>query len=358
MYRSYLLPADSSPALATPQAPAFDLKSQHNIKALVIDLRGNPGGLLIESVKICNLFINKGESVVSTKGKVAQWDKTYTAYNDPIDTEIKIAVLVNRSSASASEIVAGCIQDLDRGLVVGQRTFGKGLVQTTRDLSYNGILKVTTAKYYIPSGRCIQAINYTHRNEDGSVGSVPDSLVTAFKTRNGRIVYDGGGVMPDVNIEPELLSNIATSLIIKNLIFDYAVLYKQNNPEIASPEKFALSDNEYQDFVDWLQDKDFDYETKTEEGLKKLIETSKNEKYYDSAIGELEILSQKFAHDKNKDLMMFKNEIKDLLSQEIIVKYYYDRGVIIYGLKNDPEVRTALESLKDEPNYKKLLGIK
>ena len=334
------------------------LKQEHGINALVLDLRGNPGGLLIEAVKICNLFVDKGESIVSTKGKVAQWDKDYKAFSNPIDTEIKLIVLVNSSSASASEIVAGCIQDLDRGVVVGQRTFGKGLVQTTRKLSYNGILKVTTAKYYIPSGRCIQALDYSHRNNDGSVGTVPDSLITEFETKNGRKVFDGGGVKPDIEVEIEFLSKITSSLIIKNLIFDYANLYKYNNSEIASADKFVFSNIDYDEFLGFLKDKDYDYKTLTEESLNKLIEASKKEKYYDDAIKELEYLSEKFAHDKNKDLDIFKDEIIDILSQEIVVKYYYEQGAIIYGLNNDPEIRKAVEVIKNENQYTNILSPK
>ncbi|HNQ68309.1 MAG TPA: S41 family peptidase [Bacteroidales bacterium] len=337
------------------QEAFLSLKKEYNISSLIIDLRGNPGGLLIEAVKICNLFVPKGEHIVSTKGKVAQWDKTYTSSAEPQDTEIKIVVLVNRGSASASEIVAGAMQDLDRGVILGQRTFGKGLVQTTRELSYNGVLKVTTAKYYIPSGRCIQALDYSNRNEDGSVGNVPDSLISEFKTKNGRKVYDGGGIMPDVVVEPELYSNIATSLIIKNLLFDFAVYYKSLNPEIPSADKFVFTDADYQDFVNWVKDKDFDYETKSEEYLRLLIETSKEEKYYSDASPELEALMTKFSHDKNKDLMMFKDEITDIICQEIVVKYYYEKGAIIYGLKNDPEVKKAVELLNNEKDFQKIL---
>jgi carboxyl-terminal processing protease len=337
------------------QEAFLSLKKEYNISSLIIDLRGNPGGLLIEAVKICNLFVPKGEHIVITRGKVAQWDKTYTSSAEPLDTEIKIVVLVNRGSASASEIVAGAMQDLDRGVILGQRTFGKGLVQTTRELSYNGVLKVTTAKYYIPSGRCIQALDYSNRNEDGSVGNVPDSLISEFKTKNGRKVYDGGGIMPDVVVEPELYSNIATSLIIKNLLFDFAVYYKSLNPEIPSADKFVFTDADYQDFVNWVKDKDFDYETKSEEYLRLLIETSKEEKYYSDASPELEALLTKFSHDKNKDLMMFKDEITDIICQEIVVKYYYEKGAIIYGLKNDPEVKKAVELLNDEKDFQKIL---
>ncbi|MDD3740056.1 MAG: S41 family peptidase [Bacteroidales bacterium] len=337
------------------QEAFLSLKKEYDISSLIIDLRGNPGGLLIEAVKICNLFVPKGEHIVSTKGKVAQWDKTYTSSAEPLDTEIKIVVLVNRGSASASEIVAGAIQDLDRGVILGQRTFGKGLVQTTRELSYNGVLKVTTAKYYIPSGRCIQALDYSNRNDDGSVGNVPDSLITEFKTKNGRKVYDGGGIMPDLVVEPELFSNIATSLIIKNLLFDYAVYFHSLNPEIPPADKFVFTDTDYENFVNWVKDKDFDYETKSEEYLRLLIETAKEEKYYNEASQELEMLMTKFSHDKNKDLMMFKDEITDIICQEIVVKYYYEKGAIMYGLKNDPEIREAVRILNDEQEYKNLL---
>lgn len=335
---------------------AYDsLRTANNLKGIIIDLRSNPGGLLIEAVKICNMFIPKGEVIVSTKGKVAQWDNVYKASVEPIDKDIKIAVIVNSSSASASEIVAGAMQDLDRGVVVGQRTFGKGLVQTTRELSYNGVLKVTTAKYYIPSGRCIQAIDYSNRNEDGSVGNIPDSLVSEFKTKNGRKVYDGGGVKPDIVIQPEYLSNIAASLLIKNLIFDYSVYYKFKNPKIASVDKFVFSDADYNDFVNWVQDKDFDYTTKSEDHLNQLIESAKTEKYYDDVQGEFEILRQKLAHDKNKDLQVFKDEIKELISQEIVSKYYYETGPLIHNLHKDPEIKEALRILKDDKEYKAIL---
>lgn len=333
----------------------MELKNDKNINSLVLDLRGNPGGLLIEAVKICNLFVDKGELIVSTKGKVAQWDKEYKASVEPIDKQIKIVVIVNSSSASASEIVAGCIQDLDRGIVIGQRTFGKGLVQTTRDLSYNGILKVTTAKYYIPSGRCIQALDYTHRNEDGSVGNIPDSLISEFKTKNGRKVFDGGGVTPDVEVEIERLSKISTSLILKDLIFDYANYFKFKNETIAPVEEFSLSDKDFENLVDYLKDKDFDYQTKTEESLNQLIESSKQEKYFDAAEPELEILRQKFAHDKDKDLRLFRDEIIELLEQEIVLKYYFEKGAIIYGIKHDKEIKQAIKILKNDEEYNSLL---
>ncbi len=336
----------------------LELKSEHQIESLVLDLRGNPGGLLIEAVKICNLFVDKGELIVSTKGKVAQWDKEYKAFTEPVDSKIKIVVIVNRSSASASEIVAGCIQDLDRGVIVGQRTFGKGLVQTTRDLSYNGMLKVTTAKYYIPSGRCIQALDYSHRNDDGSVGHIPDSLITEFQTKNGRKVFDGGGVSPDLKIDIERLSMITSSLIIKDFIFDYANYFKYNNSEIALADKFIFSDSDFENFIKFIADKDFDYKTKTEQNLEDLIAASKDEKYYEDAKNELDILAEKFAHDKIKDLRLFKDEIKEQITQEIVIKYYFEKGAMLYGLKTDKEVLKAVELLKNEQEYNSILQSK
>ncbi len=332
-----------------------ELKEEHQIESVIIDLRGNPGGLLVEAVKIVNLFVDKGQEVVSTRGKVAQWDNTYRAVNEPMDKNIKVVCLINKGSASASEIVSGALQDMDRGVVIGQQTFGKGLVQTTRELPYNGMLKVTTAKYYIPSGRCIQAIDYAQRDEEGKAVRIPDSLLIEFKTINGRTVYEGGGIIPDIPIEETIISRIAISLIMKNLIFDYATQYKINNPEIAAPEEFELSDSDYMDFVEFLQDKDFDYETRTEEKLRELIEIATNEKYYDRGAEELELLKTKLSHDKNKDLEIFKDEIMEILSQEIILRYYYERGGIIFGLRKDPEVQKAVETLKNKEIYYSVL---
>ncbi|HPG72640.1 MAG TPA: S41 family peptidase, partial [Bacteroidales bacterium] len=315
------------------KAALNEMHKERKLKGVILDLRGNPGGLLMEAVKICNLFVEKGQIVVSTKGKVAQWDKTYITTDTPFDIETPVVVLVNRGSASASEIVSGCIQDLDRGVVIGQRTFGKGLVQTTRDLSYNAKLKITTAKYYIPSGRCIQALDYTHRNEDGSVGRVPDSLVSQFTTRGGRIVYDGGGVLPDIVIEPENLSNISMSLLEKNLIFDFATKYKSDNQTISEASAFDASGKVYDEFVEYISNKEYDYETESEELLNELVETAKTEKYYDIAVAELEALRKKLAHDKNKDLQVFRDEIAEMLGSEIVHRYYYQKGRTQYYMK-------------------------
>lgn len=333
------------------------LKDESNMQSLIFDLRGNPGGLLMEAVAISNLFVPKGQEVVSTKGKVKQWNRTYKATTDPLDTNIPLVVLVNQGSASASEIVSGVIQDLDRGVVLGNRTFGKGLVQTTRDLSYNSKLKITTAKYYIPSGRCIQALDYAHRNEDGSVGRIPDSLITEFKTKGGRLVYDGGGVMPDIEVEPQTLSKISTSLIIKNHIFNYATYFQQNNDSIAKTADFILSDEIYDDFVNYLSDKDFDYTLESEKMIDKLEKTVKKEKYHDTIAEELEALRKKLAHDKNTDLQNFKDEISSLLYEEIISRYYFQTGRAQATLVGDPAVDSALVILNNTSKYNQILTV-
>ncbi len=332
-----------------------DLKSKNNLKGIVLDLRGNPGGLLNEAVNIVNLFVNKGVEVVSTKGKVKEWDKEYKALNSPVETELPVAVLVNSGSASASEIVSGSIQDLDRGIVIGQRTFGKGLVQTTRPLSYNAQLKVTTAKYYIPSGRCIQALDYTHRNEDGSVGKVPDSLMSQFKTKSGRIVYDGGGVMPDFVTDVRTLSPLSQSLVNKYLIFDYATKFRVSHPTIAAANNFNLSDAEYDEFTAWLGDKDYDYTTKSEKILDDLKSTAEKEKYLESVKPEFEALKKKMMHDKKEDLKKFKDEIKEMLESEIVGRYYFQNGQIEASFDNDPEVKKAIEALKDKTTFATIL---
>jgi carboxyl-terminal processing protease len=332
------------------------LQSKTKLKGVILDLRGNPGGLLNEAVNIVNIFVNKGAEVVSTKGKAKEWDKTYHALNNPVDTEIPVAVLVNSSSASASEIVSGSIQDFDRGIIIGQRTFGKGLVQTTRPLSYNAQLKVTTAKYYIPSGRCIQALDYSHRNEDGSVGKVPDSLISQFKTKGGRIVYDGGGVMPDFVTEIRQLSPLSQSLVLKYLLFDYATRYRNAHPSIAPARDFHLTDAEYGEFVQWLSGKDYDYVTKSEKLLEDLKATAEKEKYMASASAEYEALKKKITHDKAADLQKFKDEIKEMLENEIVSRYYFQNGQIEASFDHDVEINKAIEALKNKQVYTSILN--
>ncbi|MDP2337471.1 MAG: S41 family peptidase [Bacteroidota bacterium] len=329
----------------------IELKEKQGAKTLVLDLRSNPGGLLMEAVRIANLFIPKGQEIVSTRGKVKQWDKIYTATENPIDTIIPIAVLVNRGSASASEIVAGAIQDLDRGMIIGTRTFGKGLVQTTRDLSYNAKLKITTAKYYIPSGRCIQALDYTHRNEDGSVGIIPDSLVSKYTTKKGRIVFDGGGVAPDITVDDETLSNVAMNLMAKSLVFDYATYFNSKTEKIASPEEFIISPEVYADFILFVKNQDFKYESKTEEELDQLVQVAKREKYYNISKDEFEKLKVVLGHNLDQDMEHFKEEISELLADEIVSRYYYQKGAIKAALRDDSDVKKALEVLHKPDGY-------
>lgn len=327
------------------------LKENPNFTSLVFDLRGNPGGLLRESVNIVNIFVDKGVDIVSTKGKVKEWEKTYKSLNPPVDLNIPITVLVNRGSASASEIVSGSLQDLDRGVVIGQRTFGKGLVQTTRPLSYNTQMKITTSKYYIPSGRCIQAKDYTNRNEDGSVGNVPDSLIKEFKTKNGRKVYDGGGVNPDITITPEEFSPISRALAGKRLLFDFATDFRLKNPTIAPAAEFKVTDAIFNDFKKFIADKEYDYTTDSEKALKELMESAEKENYFNAIETEYKQLKQKMMHDKNADLEKSKEEISRLLADEIVSRYYYQKGRIENGLSSDPEVKKALEVLNNKSLY-------
>ncbi len=330
---------------------AFLELKKNDPAALILDMRSNPGGLLQEAVKIVNLFVPKGEEIVSTRGKVKQWDRTYTATAAPIDTTIRLAVLTNSHSASASEIVAGAIQDLDRGIVVGSRTFGKGLVQTTRDLSYNTKLKVTTAKYYTPSGRCIQSLDYSVRNEDGSVGNVPDSLISEFYTKKGRKVYDGGGIVPDVVLEPEQLSNLTATLLREYLIFDFATRFSNENKSIATPEEFEISEEVYNEFTGYVKETNFEYESRSEQMLNDLKEIAQKEKYYDLASEEFEIMMEKLHPDAEKDLRVFSEEIKSLLKNEIVSRYYYQKGSIRSSIDEDKVVQKALEELKSPMSY-------
>ena len=322
------------------------LKGQ-GAQKIILDLRSNPGGLLNEAVEIVNLFVSKGSEVVSTRGKMKQWDNDYKATENPVDTIIPIAVLVNRGSASASEIVSGSLQDHDRAVIIGTRTFGKGLVQTTRDLGYDSKLKVTTAKYYIPSGRCIQALDYTHRNEDGSVGNVPDSLISKFKTGNGRIVYDGGGIAPDIKMESLNMSTLSMSLDRDFMYFDFATQYAISHKSIPSPNDFEITDKIYKEFEDFLNQKKFSYKTITEDILEKMVEIAKKEKRYNSAKDEFSQLKEKITPNLDNDLKENEDEIKKLLTNEIVSRYYYQKGAIQATLKKDKTLDKALDILSD-----------
>ena len=332
-----------------------DLQSKGQLNGVILDLRNNGGGLLNESVNVSNIFIDKGQEVVSTKGKVKEWDKVYYALNPAVDAQVPLVILTNSGSASASEIVTGVVQDYDRGVIIGQKTFGKGLVQTTRQLSYGTQLKVTTAHYYTPSGRCIQAIDYAQRNEDGSVGKIPDSLKHSFKTKAGRVVYDGGGIDPDFLLEQQQLAPITVSLLTKNHIFDYATQYVLEHPSIAPAKDFQLTDDEYNKFIQWLSGKEYDYTTKTEEKLKDFKEAAQKEESWDAIKTDFDELQSELKHDKDKDLIKFKDEIRDMVEQEIVARYYYQDGRIEASLSGDDEVKRAIEVLVDHELYNKTL---
>jgi carboxyl-terminal processing protease len=333
-----------------------ELKQKNSLKGVVLDLRYNPGGLLNEAVNVSNVFVDKGQDIVSTKGKLKENMRNYKAINTAVDVNIPVAVLTNSGSASASEIVSGSLQDLDRAVIIGQRTFGKGLVQTTRPLSYNTQLKITTAKYYIPSGRCIQALDYANRNEDGSVGKIPDSLMKEFKTRAGRKVFDGGGVLPDVTLEPRKLNNITASLIGKNIIFDYASLYRVQHATIPSAKDFRLTDEDWNSFVAFIADKEYDYTTKSEKTLDELKKNSEDEKYFEELKSEYDALKNKLKHNKSEDVTRNRDEISEIIQQEIASRYYYQVGKIEASFNRDQEVKRAIEVLTNAPLYTSILN--
>lgn len=341
-------------AAADVRSAVIELKNK-GAQSMILDLRGNTGGLLDQAVEIVNFFVPKDSKVVNTKGKVKQWDKEYIATKNPIAPNMPLAVLIDRGSASASEIVSGALQDLDRAVLIGERSFGKGLVQTVRDLAYNTKLKVTTAKYYIPSGRCIQALDYSHRNPDGSVGKIPDSLVTEYTTKNGRKVYDGGGITPDIKIEPEEFARITQELVLQDITFDFVNNYALRNPQISPIQNFKLSDEIYNEFKTYLKDKNFSYETESQRMLEKLIKIAKTEKYFDGSKAEIEELQKDFAHSIDRDMNLFKNEIMSFLTEQFIQRYYYLEGVVEYKMRNDKEVIKAVEILANKDEYQKIL---
>lgn len=332
-----------------------ELKSNNELKGIILDLRGNGGGLLNEAVNICNIFIDQNQLIVSTKGKIASKNQDHFTRFAPVNKDMSLAILVDRGSASASEIVAGAIQDLDRGVIIGQRTYGKGLVQNVIPLSYNSQIKITVAKYYIPSGRCIQAIDYFHKDENGLSEKIPDSLISEFKTKNGRSVYDGGGIEPDVNMDAMKLSKISQTLIIKYFLFDFASQFALEHSSIASPDKFVVSDEIFNELIDFLKDKNYDYQTTSEEALEKLKTNATKENYFDAIEQDYNALKSKILHDKSKDLITYKDEIKLILKDEIVARYYYQKGRIIASLSDDPEIAKAIEVLQGTATYLAIL---
>ena len=335
-----------------------DMKSKHNITSIVLDLRNNPGGLLDQAVEIINLFVPQGKEVLSMRGRAKQLDQVFKTSSAALLPDIPLAVLVNSSSASASEIVSGALQDLDRAVVIGTRSFGKGLVQSTRELPYNGHLKLTTAKYYIPSGRCIQAIDYAKRADDGSLSKIPDSLRHEFKTANGRVVKDGGGIEPDFEVKNEMSLNIAYQLWAKNLIFDYATMYCSENKRIAEPESFSITDKDFEAFKSFVKGTDFKYELRTSGRLEWLLDIAKEEGYGERAKDEFAALKKKLTPDIDADMDLFKKDIVDMINGEILKRMYYQKGYVRHTLVSDPVLKKAISVLNDKELYTKTLSSK
>lgn len=335
---------------------AFIELKQKGAKSLIIDLRDNGGGSLSEAVDIVNLYVPKGQEIVVTKGKVRQAQGSYKTQNEPVDTQIPLAVLVNGATASASEIVSGSLQDLDRAVVIGSRTFGKGLVQTIRPLPYNGTLKVTTSKYYIPSGRCIQAIDYAKKNADGSVARTPDSLTTVFHTAAGREVRDGGGIRPDIEVKGDKIPNIVFYLMNDDLIFDYATQYCRDHPTLASVDDFKLTDADYEAFKKLVKSRNFTYDRQSEKMLKSLKEIAEFEGYMTEAAEEFKALEKKLNHNLDRDLDYFAKPIKEYISQEIVTRYFYQRGAAMERLKDDTDLEEAIKVLQNPVRYREILS--
>ncbi len=330
-------------------------KVQPSLKGLVLDLRNNPGGLVDEAVNICNIFVDRDQTVVNTRGKIADMDKEYKTSGAVWNKDLPLTVLVNKSSASASEIVAGTMQDIDRGVIIGERSYGKGLVQVTRPLGFNAHLKLTIARYYTPSGRCIQALDYTHRNADHTVNTFADSLKKSYKTRNGRTVLSGGGIEPDVKLKDDPMAQVAVTLYVKNYLFDYATDYAGKHKTIAEPSKFALTDAEFADFTKWLDKKDYSYKTETESELDSLKAKAVKEKYFDESKAEFDALKAKLSHDKKQDLLKNKESVKQMLENEIVSRYYFNRGRIAQNMTHDKQLDKALSLLMAPAEYNVLL---
>ena len=333
-----------------------DLNEKQKLSGLIIDLRENPGGLLNEAVNIVNLFVPKGSEIVSTKGRVKSWNHDYKAKKDPLFPDLPLVVLINSHSASASEIVSGALQDLDRAVIIGQRSFGKGLVQITRKTEYNTRIKITTQKYYIPSGRCIQAIDYSHRNPDGSIGNVPDSLISEFKTLNGRKVYDGGGIEPDIRISEKALSKFTEELLRNFEIFDFSTKYYYEHEKISPVNEFILNNYVYNEFIKFVEKDNYNFQSEAGIMAEKLAETAENEHYEQEIIVKIKELQKELSIDKTNALMQFKEEIIPILEREIIKRYYYGEGMIRDEMKFDRSLKKAKIILSDKEKYQKILS--
>lgn len=336
---------------------AFIELKQQGAKGLIFDVRDNGGGSLQEAVDIVNLFVPKGQEIVVTKGKLRQAEGSFKTSKEPVDVEIPLAVLVNGSSASASEILSGSLQDLDRAVIIGTRTYGKGLVQTTRPLPYNGTLKVTTSKYYIPSGRCIQAIDYAKKNADGTVARTPDSLTHVFHTAAGREVRDGGGIRPDIEVKEDRFPNILFYLLNDDLIFDYVTRYCIKHPVLASVDSIRITDEDYKEFKEQVKSRNFTYDRQSEKMLKTLKEVAEFEGYMEGASEEFKALEQKLNHNLDRDLDHFAPQIKKQIAQDIATRFFYQRGAVMERLKDDADLEKAIETLTNPEAYRKILTV-
>lgn len=338
------------------RAAIMDMKEQ-GAKSMILDLRDNPGGALDESVDIASLFLPKSTKIVYTKGKTGQANREYYTRLEPIDTVMPLVVMVDGGSASAAEILSGSLQDMDRAVVMGTRTYGKGLVQSFRELPYGGSLKLTISRYYIPSGRCIQARDYRHLNPDGSAKTLPDSLTNVFHTRGGREVRDGGGIKPDIEVIPDTMSTIAFDLSNSDALFDYATHYAQTHPSIAPAGEFRLTDEEFEEFIEYAKKEEFTYNKRSQEMLKMLRDMAKQEGYLEEATAEFDALQEKLKGDLRTDMLKFREEIEQYVSDEILRRYYYQSGAIRQRLDSDKTFNRALELLKNEKEYRKILKI-
>jgi len=332
-----------------------DLKEKQGAKDLILDLRNNPGGLVNEAVEIVNLFVKPGQEVVSTRGRAKQYDAVFRTNKNPVAPDMPVVVLINRGSASASEIVAGALQDLDRGIIVGERSYGKGLVQVARPLSYKAQVKITTAKYYIPSGRCIQAVDFSHPNEDGSVGYIPDSLIKTFMTKNGRPVKDGGGIIPDVVVPSDMLSRFTSELYVQNMVFDYSTKYFWSRPAPSGIDSLRVTESDLADFASFLKGKNFSYKTDSEAALEDLVAVAREEELYDANSETIDKLKKGMSHSLEKDLETQKSDVTELLESELAGRYFYDAGMVEYSLSRDNQVMEAVRIAEDGERYRSLL---
>jgi len=333
----------------------IDLKEKQGADYLVLDLRSNPGGLVNEAVEIVNLFVKQGQEVVSTRGRAKQYDAVFRTSKNPVAPDMPVVVLINRGSASASEIVAGALQDLDRGVIVGERSYGKGLVQVARPLSYKAQVKMTTAKYYIPSGRCIQAVDFSHRNEDGSVGMIPDSLTKTFRTKNGRLVKDGGGIIPDVSVPSDMLNRFGSELYVQNMIFDFATGYYWSHPQPATPDSIRITEKDLEQFREFLNSRKFTYKTDSESLFDELAKAAREEGLYEENRETLEKLMSGLGHTLEKEIALYRTDVIELIESELAGRYFYDWGMVQYSINRDTQVKEAVNIAGDRTRYSSLL---